>query len=122
MSTYKVKAFIRSFLEFSHGESISDDAHAPGIELGSPANNYHRIRLQSKFGKITVLAIDGHLLYPYGREMTVYEVYRISDTLSKAKAAGVTVLIGTYRSDRRDAAILQCPGGYIAEIHSLVGK
>jgi hypothetical protein len=122
VSTYRVGAFIHSFLAFSHGDVISDDAHAPGIEIGSPTKTYRRIRMQSKFGKVTVLVTDGHLPYPYGREMTGYEVDNVADTLSKAKAAGVTVLVGTYRADQRNAAIIQFPGGYIAEIHSLMRK
>ena len=122
VSAYAVRAFIRSFLAFSHGEVISDDAHAPGIEIGRPADTYRRIRIQSKFGKLTVLVTDGHLPYPYGREITGYEVANLSDTLSKAKAAGVAVLVDPYKADNRNAAIVQFPGGYIAEIHSLVNK
>ena len=122
MSAYAVKAFITSFRVFSHGEVISDDAHAPGVEIGRPTDTYRRIRVQSKFGKVTVLVTDGHLPYPYGREITGYEVANPSDTLSKAKAAGVAVLDGPYQADQRNAAMLQFPGGYIAEIHSLVSR
>ena len=75
--------------------------------------------MQSKFGKVTVLVTDGHLPYPYGREITGYEVANLSDTLSKAKAAGVAVLVDPYKADDRNAAMVQFPGGYIAEVHSL---
>jgi hypothetical protein len=122
VSAYAVKAFTTSFMAFSHGEVISDDAHAPGVEIGRPTDTYRRIRVQSKFGKLTVLITDGHLPYPYGREMTGYEVANLSDTLSKAKAAGVSVLVDTYKADDRNAAMVQFPGGYIAEIHSVVSK
>jgi len=122
VSAYAVRAFTRSFLEFSRGEIISDDAHAPGVEIGRPTDTYRRIRLQSKFGKVTVLVTDGHLSYPYGREMTGYEVANLSDTLTKAKAVGVAVLVDPYQADRRNAAMVQFPGGYIAEIHSLVSR
>jgi len=122
VSTYAVKDFVRSVLMFSHGKVVSDDAHAPGIEIGRPSDTYRRIRLQSKFGKITVLVTDGHLPYPYGREVTGYEVAELSDTIYKAKAAGVAVLIGPYKSDQRNGAMVQFPGGYIAEIHSPIGK
>jgi len=122
VSAYAVKAFTTSFLKFSHGEVISDDAHAPGVEIGRPTDTYRRIRVQSKFGKLTVLITDGHLPYPYGREMTGYEVANLSDTLSKAKAAGAAVLVDTYKADDRNAAMVQFPGGYIAEIHSLVNR
>jgi hypothetical protein len=122
VSSYAVGAFVHSFRAFSHGEVISDDAHAPGLEIGRPADTYRRIRIQSKFGKMTVLVTDGHLPYPYGREMTGYEVASIGDTLSKAKAAGVAVLVGPYQADQRNAAMVQFPGGYIAEVHSLVSR
>jgi hypothetical protein len=122
VSSYAVGAFVRSFRAFSHGEVISDDAHAPGLEIGRPADTYRRIRILSKFGKMTVLVTDGHLPHPYGRELTGYEVADIGDTLSKAKAAGVAVLVGPYQADQRNAAMLQFPGGYIAEVHSLVSR
>ena len=122
VSSYAVGAFVRSFRAFSHGEVISDDANAPGVEIGRPADTYRRIRIQSKFGQMTVLVTDGHLPYPYGREMTGYEVANLSDTLSKAKAAGVSVIVSPYKSDNRNAAMVQFPGGYIAEIHSLVNR
>jgi hypothetical protein len=122
VSAYSVNAFITSFMAFSHGEVISDDAHAPGVEIGRPTDTYRRIRMQSKFGKVTALVTDGHLPYPYGREITGYEVANLSATLSKAKAAGVTVLVAPYNADDRNAAIVRFPGGYIAEIHSLVNR
>ena len=122
VSSYAVGAFVHSFRAFSHGEVISDDAHAPGVEIGRASDTYRRIRLQSKFGKVTVLVTDGHLPYPYGREVTGYQVASIEDTLSKAKAAGVAVLVGPYQADQRNAAMVQFPGGYIAEVHSLVSR
>jgi hypothetical protein len=122
VSAYAVNAFIASFLAFSHGEVISDDAHAPGVEIGRAGDTYRRIRLQSKFGKVTVLVTDGHLPYPYGREMTGYEVADLSEALSKAKAAGVSVLVAPYKADDRNAAMVQFPGGYIAEVHSLASR
>ncbi len=122
VSAYAVKAFITSFVKFSHGEVISDDAHAAGAEIGRPTDTYRRIRVQSKFGKLTVLITDGHLPYPYGREITGYEVANLSETLSKAKAAGVAVLVDPYKAADRNAAMVQFPGGYIAEIHSVVSR
>ena len=67
---------------------------------------------------MTVLVTDGHLPYPYGRETTGYEVANLAETLAKAQAAGVTVLVQPYVADRRNAAVVEFPGGYIAEIHS----
>ena len=122
VSADRVAAFVQSFLAFSHGKVVSDDAHAPGVEIGRPNDIYRRIRIQSNFGKLTVLVTDGHLPYPYGREMTGYEVANIAVTLTKAKAAGVAILVAPYATDQQDAAIVQFPGGYIAEIHSPTRK
>jgi len=119
VSPERLDAFVRSFLAFSHGHIVSDEARAPGVEIGRPAETYRRVRIESKFGKLAVFVTDGHLPYPFGREMTGYEVPNLADTLAKAKAAGVEVLVAPYKSDERDAAIVQFPGGYIAEIHSV---
>ena len=43
-------------------------------------------------------------------------------TLTKAKASGVDVLVPLYKTDERDAVVVQFPGGYIAEIHSVIKK
>jgi predicted enzyme related to lactoylglutathione lyase len=122
VSTDRAEAFVRSFLAFSHGKVVSDDARAAGVEIGRPAETYRRVRIESKFGKLTALVTDGHLPYPYGKEMTGYEVASLADTLDKAKAAGVEILVTPYRADQRDAALVQFPGGYIAEIHSPASK
>jgi hypothetical protein len=118
VSPDRADAFVRSFVAFSHGSIVSDEPRAPGVEIGRPNDTYRRFRIESKFGKLTVLVTDGHLPYPYGREMTGYEVAKLSDTIAKAKAAGVQILVDTHTADQRDAALVQFPGGYIAEIHS----
>ena len=115
-------SFIRSFLSFSKGDIVSDDDRAPGIEIGRPRDTYRRIRITSNFGKLTVLVTDGQLPYPYGRELTGYEVTNLGDTLAKAKGAGATILVAPYQADQRQASFVQFPGGYIAEIHSAVKK
>jgi hypothetical protein len=122
VSADRVAAFVDSFLAFSHGNVIADDAHAPGVEIGRPSDTYRRIRIQSNFGKLTVLVTDGQLPYPYGHEMTGYEVSDLAATLAKARAAGVVVLVPPYTAGQRTAAVVQFPGGYIAEIHSITGK
>jgi hypothetical protein len=122
VSPDRVDAFVRSFLAFSHGSVVSDEARAPGIEIGRPAETYRRVRIESKFGKLTALVTDGHLPYPFGREMTGYEVANLPETLTKAKAVGADVLVPPYRTEERDAAVLRFPGGYIAEIHSATKK
>jgi len=122
VSPDKVDAFVHSFLALSHGTVVSDDARAPGVEIGRPEDTYRRVRIESKFGKLTALVTDGHLPYPYGREVTGYEVTNFADTLAKAKPAGVKILVSPYQTEERDAVVVQFPGGYIAEIHSIKNK
>jgi len=122
VSPDRVDAFLRSFLAFSHGSVVSDEPRAQGVEVGRPAESYRRVRIESKFGKLTALVTDGHLPHPYGREMTGYEVTNLTDTLTKAKASGVEVLVPPYKTDEREAAVVQFPGGYIAEIHSVTKR
>jgi hypothetical protein len=122
VSADRAEAFVRSFLAFSRGKVISDEARAPGVEIGRPNDFYRRVRIESKFGKLTALVTDGHLPYPFGREMTGYEVTNLTDTLAKARAAGVEVLVPPYKTNERDAVLVQFPGGYIAEIHSTTKK
>jgi len=118
VSPDRADAFVRSFLAFSNGKVISDKVRAPGVEIGRPSDTYRRVRIHSTFGLLAVLVTDGHLPYPYGREMTGYEVSNLRDTLAKARSAGVVTLVEPYAADQRTAAIVQFPGGYIAEIHS----
>jgi predicted enzyme related to lactoylglutathione lyase len=118
VSAERAAAFIRGFLAFSHGAVMADDARAPGVEIGRPADTCRRIRIRSAFGLLTVFVTDGHLPYPYGREITGYEVSNLSETLARAEAAGVQTLAGPYTADGRIAAMVRFPGGYIAEIHS----
>lgn len=115
-------ALIRSFLAFSQGRIVSDDEDAPGIEIGRPVDTYRRVRIESGFGKMTVLVTDGHLPFPFGRETTGYEVDDLADTLRKAKSAGAQILVTAYKTNERQAAVVEFPGGYIAEIHSEVQK
>jgi hypothetical protein len=120
VSSERADTFVQSFLSFSKGEIVSDDDRAPGIEIGRPRDTYRRVRISSNFGKLTVFVTDGQLPYPYGRELTGYEVTNLADTLAKAKAAGATILVGPYQADQRQASFVQFPGGYIAEIHSAI--
>jgi hypothetical protein len=122
VSADRADSFTRSFVALSHGKIVSDDAHAPGVEIGRPTDTYRRIRVESTFGKLTVFVTDGHLPYPYGCELTGYEVTNLEETLAKGKAAGVSVLVAPYATKDRSAAIVQFPGGYVAEIHSVAGK
>ena len=122
VSVERATTFVKGFLTFSRGKVVSDNPRAPGVEIGRASNTYRRIRISSVFGAMAVLVTDGHLPYPYGREMTGYEVANLADTLEKGKAAGVSVLDGPFSADGRNSAMVQFPGGYIAEIHSAVSE
>jgi len=122
VSRDRADAFVRSFVRFSRGRVVSDDRCASGIEIGRPRETYRLIRIESGFGKMAVLVTDGHLPYPYGREVTGYEVKDLQETLTKAKVAGAAALVEPYSSTGRIAAMVQFPGGYIAEIHANAPK
>ncbi|WP_208247365.1 glyoxalase (plasmid) [Rhizobium sp. T1470] len=113
-----VSAFVKAFLSFSKGKVISDDRKAPGIEIGRPDDSYRRIRISSIYGRMIVLVTDGHLPYPYGHETTGYEVSDLAATLDKAKANGARLIVEPYRADDRQGAMVEFPGGYVAEIHA----
>jgi hypothetical protein len=118
VSPQRADALTRSFLRFSRGRVVSDDPRAPGVEIGRPDDTYRRIRIESVFGKMTVFVTDGHLPYPYGRELTGYEVANLKDTLAKATVSGATIVVEPFTSEHWTSAIVQFPGGYIAEIHA----
>ncbi|PTQ07514.1 glyoxalase [Sphingomonas oleivorans] len=118
MSADKADEFVRHFSTFAHARLLSDERNAPGIEIGRPGHHFRRIRLESTFGKLTLLVTDGHLPWPYGREMTGYEVPDLDATLAKAKAAGVEILVPPFESAGRKSAMVSFPGGYVAEVHS----
>ena len=119
VSADAVSAFVRGFLAFSKGKVVSDDRKAPGIEIGRPDDTFRRVRIESVYGRMTVLVTDGHLPFPYGHEMTGYEVPDLGATLQKAKDSGVKILVEPYQSSDRQAAMVEFPGGYVAEIHAV---
>jgi hypothetical protein len=83
---------------------------------------YRRIAIESGFGKTVVFVTDGHLPYPFGHELTGYEVTDLADALAKATAAGATILSPAYDGKDRTTAIVEFPGGYIAEVHELTAE
>jgi predicted enzyme related to lactoylglutathione lyase len=115
--------FVAAFVRFAHGEVVADDAHADAGEIGCAGETYRRIRIRSKFGNMRVMVTDGHLPYPFGREITGYQVQDLAATLRKATAAGVKILTAPYATDdARTSAVVEFPGGHVAEIHSAVAR
>ena len=64
VSPGRAEAFLHSSLAFTRGRIISDNTHAPGIEIGRPSITYRRLRIESAFGRAAVLVTDGHLPHP----------------------------------------------------------
>jgi hypothetical protein len=118
ISPDRIDNFTHAFIHFSRGQVISDDWHANGSELGKPGQAYRRIRIESKFGKMQIMASDGHLPYPFGHDICGYEVGDLNETLAKARSHGVTVLVEPVELTDRRTAVVEFPGGFIAEIHS----
>ncbi|MDX7951839.1 glyoxalase [Lichenihabitans sp. Uapishka_5] len=122
VSADRADAFIRSFAAFTHGTVTGDVRDAPGVEIGVPGATYRRVTLTSDFGRMRVAVTDGHLPYPYGRETTGYAVDDFAGTLAKARAAGVAILIEPIAADGGQSAMVEFPGGYVAEIHAATDK
>lgn len=85
-----------------------------GRGIGCPSDTYRRSRIESGFGRMMVT--HGHLPNPDGRETTGYEVSALFATFGRAKSAGAVVLVEPYSAGQHQAAIVQFPGGQIAEI------
>jgi hypothetical protein len=111
-------AFIKAYLAFSQGKVIEDIRKAPGIEIGEPFNTFRRVLITSGFGKTLVLATDGQMPYPWGRETTGYEVKDLDATIWKAEALGVYVRVEPIEAHGRRSAFFEFPGGYVAEVHT----
>ncbi|MFE4512985.1 VOC family protein [Kitasatospora sp. NPDC056783] len=118
LSPDAVGAFLRSYLAFTDGRIVSDDRRSDGAALGLPGTTYRLIRLTSGFGTTTVAVTDGHLPYPFGRELTGYGVPDLGATLERAKGAGASVLWGPVTAGGRGSAMVRFPGGYVAELHT----
>lgn len=110
-------AFIRSWTGFAHAKVTADDKTASGAEIGEPGKTVRRVSIDSGYGKMVVYVSDGHLPWPYGRDMTGYAVSDLAATLAKAKAAGAETLVAPVTANHRQTAIVRFPGGYVAEIH-----
>ncbi|WP_179400915.1 VOC family protein [Burkholderia guangdongensis] len=117
LSPYAADTFLERFLRFSHGTIVSDDRRADGGEIGRPGERIRRVRIQSGFGNLLAFVTDGHLPYPYGREVMGYQVPNLDATLAKARGAGVTVLSEPVASADGRTAMVEFPGGYVAEVH-----
>lgn len=122
LSRDRADDFVNDFERFAHGKVVADDKHADAGQIGREGETFRSIRITCKFGNLQMLVTDGHLPYPFGREITGYEVKDLAATLETAKASGVKILFAPYAANDRITAIVQFPGGYIAEVHSLAAR
>ena len=74
VSNDRADEFVRDFIRFSHGKVVEDNKQANGAEIGRSNDTFRRIRIESPFGKMQVMVTDGHLPYPFGYELTGYQV------------------------------------------------
>jgi hypothetical protein len=114
------QSFVAKWLAFSLGKVTADQRNAPGAEVGQPGKTIRRIAIDSGYGKMLVVVSDGQLPWPYGRDMTGYQVADLTATLAKASAAGAETLVAPHAGPGRTTAMVRFPGGYIAEIHQAV--
>jgi hypothetical protein len=112
-----VEPFLKSHLAFTGGRASADDRDADAAQIGRPGQKFRRISIESPYGNTLAIVTDGNLPYPFGHEQTGYAVSDVSETLTKAQAAGAHVLWGPTTVDGHTSTLVQFPGGYIAEIH-----
>jgi predicted enzyme related to lactoylglutathione lyase len=117
VSRYEANNFVRRWLHFSHGKVVSDNPRADAGVIGRPGETIREIHVDSGFGRMVVFVTDGKLPFPFGRETTGYGVDDVAQTLERAQAAGAKVLYAPYSTASGKTAMVQFPGGYIAELH-----
>src|SRR5277367_996710 len=55
LSKGKADEFMQDFLRFSRGKVVSEDSHAPGVEIGRPSDIYRSVKIESLFGKMNII-------------------------------------------------------------------
>ncbi len=118
VSRDRADAFVKAWLAFSHGQVLRDARAEDGALIGRPGEAFRSITIDSGFGALQVLVTDGHLPWPYGRELTGYAVPDLEATLDKARAAGAQVVVPAVTAPHRRSAMVVFPGGHVAEIHA----
>jgi hypothetical protein len=120
VSPDKADEFVACFVVFAHGKITADEPHASGADIGRPGDTFRRVRIESTFGRITVLVTDGHLPFSLWSRAHGLCGRRSRHDLDEGQGSRRHVMISPYRADGRDAAMVRFPGGYTAEIHAMV--
>src|SRR6266404_1843362 len=71
---------------------------------------------------ISAMYPPGNCTTTASRSSVLYGGTRTSTPLAFALVSGVDVLVPPYKTDEREAVVVQFPGGYIAEIHSVTKR
>ena len=90
----------RSSIASSSSRMVKSSPTMPARQVSKLGDRTTRIGVSASSRdsvRCTVLVTDGHLPYPYGYELTGYDVDDLSETLKKAKAAGAKRVGGTLR-------------------------
>ncbi|MBP1129675.1 putative enzyme related to lactoylglutathione lyase [Serratia sp. PL17] len=117
LSSYRVNTFIKSYQAFSHGKVVSDTQVNDQVIGRNGQKTIREVKLDSAFGKTRIFVTNGYLPYPFGHERTGYAVANLQDTLRKARASGAKILWNSNPAETKSAALVEFPGGYIAEVH-----
>jgi hypothetical protein len=68
------------------------------------------------------MATDGQLPFPFGYDIAGYEVADLGQALAQGASHGLKVLAPPYETGDRLRAVVQFPGGFIAEVHSIAHR
>jgi predicted enzyme related to lactoylglutathione lyase len=117
LSRYEADNFVRRWVRFSHGKVVSDDPLVDAGVIGRPGETVRVVRINSGFGRMVVFVTDGKLPFPVGRETTGYAVSDLARALESAQSADAKVLSQPYSTQSGKTAMVEFPGGYIAELH-----
>jgi hypothetical protein len=73
-------------------------------------------------GSVSVFGFKTPIPFPFGSERTGYLVTDMDVAILAARATGADLLVTSFNDPIGRDAIIQWPGGYIAEIHSPTSK
>jgi hypothetical protein len=117
VSPDNVAAYISGYLRFTGGQIIKVLPLADGRDIGQPGETYQRFYLKSSVGVVDVLVTNGQLPFPYGKEHDGFQVSDVVVTVQRAVNSGATALTDPIFANGRTSAIIEFPGGFIAEVH-----
>ncbi|WP_368759227.1 VOC family protein [Pseudomonas aeruginosa] len=113
--------FVTTFLDATGGELVKD-GYYPSEEIGIEGGMFRRVQINSTLGNVNVIGVTpeirDRLLYPYTDIKTDFDVDDIDAALTRAKEAGVDILVRPeYTNPDFRRAVLRFPGEYVIEIH-----